>query len=323
GYNGRNRMTVVQQNGATVGSYLYNASGERVLKSVGSASTRFVYDEGSQLLSELGGTNARDYVAVGGVPMAVADGASLGFITADGLGSPRVVTSGAGAVLWAWPYAANPFGEAQPVSVTGYVLNLRFPGQYQDNEAGLKYNVNRSFDAATGRYLESDPVGLDAGPSLYAYVGGRPLSLIDPLGLAWQYAFGVNLTVITPFTGFSVNLQAGVTIDGWNSRGFDQAQINVSEGDSSHGYFFGGGPSAGASQTDPISTGTSSAPYLEGDAAFFLGAGGSATKNSCGQVLYGLSRGIKASPGVGVGGFSGTSYSATLTGPRLGAFFGH
>jgi len=86
-------------------------------------------------------------IAVGGVPLAVADGASLGFIAADGLGSPRVVTSAAGAVLWSWPYVANPFGEAQPVSATGYVLNLRFPGQYQDNEAGLKYNVNRTFDA--------------------------------------------------------------------------------------------------------------------------------------------------------------------------------
>lgn len=183
GYNGRNRMTIVQQNGATVGSYVYNANGERVQKTVGAASTRFVYDEGSQLLSELGGTSARDYVVVGGVPLAVADGASLGFITADGLGSPRVVTSAAGAVLWSWPYAANPFGEAQPVSATGYVLNLRFPGQYQDNEAGLKYNVNRSFDATTGRYLESDPIGLAAGPSTYGYVEGNPLGRIDPLGL--------------------------------------------------------------------------------------------------------------------------------------------
>ncbi|MDF3983956.1 RHS repeat-associated core domain-containing protein [Luteibacter sp. PPL201] len=203
GYNGRNRMTVVQQNGATVGSYLYNASGERVLKSVGSASTRFVYDEGSQLLSELGGTNARDYVTVGGVPMAVADGASLGFITADGLGSPRVVTSGAGAVLWAWPYAANPFGEAQPVSVTGYVLNLRFPGQYQDSEAGLKYNVNRSFDAATGRYIQSDPVGLAAGPSTYGYVAGRPLTDVDKLGLEdWSSTFNPPPQMNIPKTDY-------------------------------------------------------------------------------------------------------------------------
>lgn len=183
GYNGRNRMTVVQQNGTTVGSYVYNANGERVLKTAGSVSTRFVYGEGSQLLSELGGTTGRDYVAVGGVPLAVADGASLGFIIADGLGTPRVVTSSAGVMLWAWPYASNPFGERQPVSTTGYVLNMRFPGQYEDNEAGLKYNLNRSFDAATGQYIQSDPLGLQPGLNTYSYIGANPLSDSDPSGL--------------------------------------------------------------------------------------------------------------------------------------------
>jgi RHS repeat-associated protein len=212
GYNGRNRMTVVQQNGATVGTYLYNANGERVQKTVGSASTRFVYDEGSQLLSELGGTNARDYIAVGGVPLAVADGASLGFITADGLGSPRVVTSAAGAVLWSWPYAANPFGEAEPVSATGYVLNLRFPGQYQDDEAGLKYNVNRTFDAATGRYLQSDPAGLAAGLDTYGYVSGSPLIASDVLGLAASGTVNGNgLTLNIPI------VYVGQGRSSWNS----------------------------------------------------------------------------------------------------------
>ncbi|WP_426285608.1 RHS repeat-associated core domain-containing protein [Luteibacter sp. E-22] len=183
GYNGRNRMTAITQNGATVGTYVYNAMNERVSKSHGSTTTRFVYDQASQLISEVSGSTQRDYIAVAGIPLAVADGASLGFITADGLGSPRAVTSSTGAVVWTWPYATNPFGENRPVSSTGYVLNLRLPGQYADGEAGLKYNLNRSFDAATGRYLESDPVGLAAGPSTYGYVEGNPLALIDPLGL--------------------------------------------------------------------------------------------------------------------------------------------
>lgn len=87
------------------------------------------------------------------------------------------------AVVWNWPYATNPFGENRPVSSTGYVLNLRLPGQYADGEAGLKYNLNRSYDAGTGRYLQSDPIGLEGGTSTYAYALGNPLAHSDMLGL--------------------------------------------------------------------------------------------------------------------------------------------
>jgi RHS repeat-associated protein len=71
-----------------------------------------------------------------------------------------------------------------PTSATGYVLNLRYPGQYYDAESKTDYNVFRTYEPATGRYLQSDPIGLEGGISTYAYVNNSPLLYSDSSGLA-------------------------------------------------------------------------------------------------------------------------------------------
>ena len=60
---------------------------------------------------------------------------------------------------------------------------LRFPGQWEDAESGLHYNLNRYYDPETGQYLSPDPIGVDGGLRTHAYVHD-PLGWFDPHGLA-------------------------------------------------------------------------------------------------------------------------------------------
>ena len=90
----------------------------------------------------------------------------------------------------------NPDGD----SVTD-ILNLRFPGQHFETESGFYYNINRDLDPDT-RYPQPDPIGLRGGLNLYTYVGGNPVTRVDPLGLAaCTYSISTHTLSCTPNDG--------------------------------------------------------------------------------------------------------------------------
>jgi len=72
----------------------------------------------------------------------------------------------------------NPAGQGQ------FTYNQRFPGQYFDRETGLHYNYFRDYDPQTGRYVQSDPIGLAGGINTYGYAEANPLIYVDPYGLS-------------------------------------------------------------------------------------------------------------------------------------------
>jgi len=127
------------------------------------------------------------------IPMARAlpnNAGKVYYVHNDPLGTPQALTDESGTVVWKADY--DPFGKAtvneDPDGDGNRVtLNVRFPGQYYDQETGLHYNYFRYYDPATGRYLASDPIGLRGSLNTYAYVDANPINAIDPSGLVKLY----------------------------------------------------------------------------------------------------------------------------------------
>ncbi len=138
-----------------------------------------------------------EYVYLDGAPIAAVKGGSLSYIETDHLGTPRVVADPAtNAARWAWNFFGDTFGaeapDPSPGGAAAYTLNLRFPGQYYDAETNLNYNYFRDYEAAAGRYVESDPIGLRGGLGTFPYVSSSPLNLVDPKGLDFWVEGGTS-----------------------------------------------------------------------------------------------------------------------------------
>jgi len=186
-YDARDRLTGIMLPDGKLISYTYDPFGRRISKNVNGTITHYIYaDEG--LIGEYAadGTNQKAYTwqpdsTWGTNPVTLTTGNSTYYYHNDHLGTPQKITDEQGTVVWSATYSA--FGKA---TVTGTITsNLRYPGQYYDEETGLHYNWQRYYDPAEGRYVSVDPIGFEAGDeNLYRYVFNDPANLYDPTGEA-------------------------------------------------------------------------------------------------------------------------------------------
>ena len=189
-YDNENRMISTS---AQTTRYKYDGEGRRVVKTLGSdASTVFVYDAMGKLAAEYG------------TPVTGSCGRC--YLTADALGSTRMVTDAAGNVFSRYDYL--PFGEQLLAGnferTTGQKYGLgsgdsnsvRFTGQLTDSETGLGYFGARYQSGAQGRFTSPDAPFADQDSAypqswnLYSYVRNNPLRYIDPTGRCSKAAGG-------------------------------------------------------------------------------------------------------------------------------------
>jgi len=184
-YDLSNQLVRVLAGGNQVGEYTFNGAGQRIKKVTQTETRIFHYDLLGHIIAETNqsGQMLTEYIYLGDQLLTMIKPGELAYyFHNDHLGTPQVLTNGAGSIAWKAVY--TPFGEAVVLIAT--VENpFRFPGQYYDQETGLHYNYFRYYDPTTGRYITPDPIGLEGGINLFEYVGGNPINNKDPKGLFW------------------------------------------------------------------------------------------------------------------------------------------
>jgi RHS repeat-associated protein len=199
-FDGENKIRTVD----SVSAYVYDGEGQRVRKLLGE-NLRLIYGIGGQQIAEYDGATGnlkKEYIYGANGLVATIEPTSINsngtrFTTSDHLGSPRLVTNSAAAVVSRHDYM--PFGEELGSGVGGRTtpigfvvadgLRQRFTSKERDNETGLDYFLARYYSAGHGRFISVDPVIMEkrrlADPqalNLYVYARNNPLRFIDPDG---------------------------------------------------------------------------------------------------------------------------------------------
>jgi RHS repeat-associated protein len=207
-YDASGRMNAVYQDGTQkVATYGYNNQGQRDIQinydPVSGAllnGSVYLYGPNGDLIGQANynsmgqKTLTRYWFWLDGMPLAQVElsyingsnnGRRLIYLHPDHLNTPRLASTDQG-VIWSWN--SDAYGNSLPnedVDGDGVKTNipLRFPGQLYDVQTKLNYNYFRDYDPEIGRYIESDPVGLEGGLNTYGYVYGNPLKYSDSKGL--------------------------------------------------------------------------------------------------------------------------------------------
>lgn len=227
-WDSRNRLTTIA--GGATASFGYDAFGRRSSATLSGSTTSFLYD-GLNVTQELTGTSVASMLRGFELDEIFqrTDAAGPRTFLTDILGSALALTDDAGVARTEYRY--DPYGATIASGDTSGNL-VQYTGRENDG-SGLYYYRARYYNPSLGRFISEDPIGLQGGPNLYAYVGGDPLSYTDPTGEFWNFVIGGAI-------GGGIDLASQLIENGGNWRCVDPWQVLTSAGLGAVGGGLGG-----------------------------------------------------------------------------------
>ncbi|MBE9080511.1 hypothetical protein IQ241_25055, partial [Romeria aff. gracilis LEGE 07310] len=237
-YNDSNRLVEVVDSDSNVTRYEYDAFGNRTATVYNGQRTEYLIDPFGygDVLAEYddsGNLVARYSHGIGLVSRTDAS-SDTAFYDFDGTGSTAGLTGTAGTNLNSYSY--RPFGE-DFYEIETIDNSFEFVGQWGVTEEanGLDFMRARFYDSDTGRFVASDPIGLQGrDTNFYRYVNNDPLSYIDPEGTIVVLTVGAVLSA------------AGGAAAGFGSNYASQNPVVGSMATGAGVFLFGAGTFLGA-----------------------------------------------------------------------------
>ncbi|MGE3511605.1 MAG: RHS repeat-associated core domain-containing protein, partial [Vicinamibacterales bacterium] len=177
-WDSRNRLIAINAPGV-IASFAYDPLGRRVARSVNGQLVTYVYD-GQQAVGEISAGETVGLLTGLGLDDVIARYSPAGarYYLTDALNSVVALSTAGGAVQNR--YAYSPYGQVASSGLDGG-NSIRYTAR-EDDGTGLYYYRARYYDSALKRFVSEDPLGIEAGWNVHAYVDGDPISLADPDG---------------------------------------------------------------------------------------------------------------------------------------------
>jgi len=221
-YDAQNRLVSVSSTSSAIQT-AYDASSRCVSRTINGVTTYFYYDDwnvieehnasGNLLAKYIHGPNVDEILCRITPTVQNSSIPSILYYHADALGSVTHLTDTSGTVVERYTY--DVFGQptvlsANSQSLTASAVGNRFlfTGREWFGDIALYDYRNRAYSPELGRFLQTDPMGFNAGDeNFYRYVGNNASDSVDPFGNVEWHTGGTEYRELhyvqsaVPYTG--------------------------------------------------------------------------------------------------------------------------